>query len=85
MGAVTGQYWATQVEGFNVQVEAITAGLDGQARGDYGATGTDGKPPTTGQIDQARAAATAAARQQWDAGSCHLDRGRPDARLGDAA
>lgn len=64
-GAAAAQYWGTQVEGFNAQVDAITGGLSGQAGNDFGATGTDGKPPTAGQVDQARAAATAAARQQW--------------------
>ncbi len=63
--AAAAQYWGTQVEGFNAQVDAITAGLAGQAGKDYGATGTGGEPPTNAQIAEARAGVTAAARQQW--------------------
>ncbi len=71
------EYWAGRVEAFNTQVDAIVASLVGQAAGDFGATGTGGLPPTLLQIAEARAAATAAARQQWAvAYDTYIDTGR---------
>lgn len=75
--AATIQYWGTQVEGFNRQVDTITGGLAARAGNDYGATGTDGKPPTDAQIADAKAGATAVARQQWQqAYHTYIDTGR---------
>lgn len=74
--SAAGDYWAGQVEAFNRQVDAITAQLGAQAGNDYGATGTGGAPPTEAQVGDARAAATAAARQQWmQAYDTHIDTG----------
>lgn len=63
-GAVVTQYWATQVRDFNAEVDRITAGLNGQGP-DYGATGTNGQPPTPDQINTAKTSATGAAKQKW--------------------
>lgn len=74
--AVT-QYWGTQVEAFNTQVDAITANLASEAANDYGATGTGSEPPTDDQIADARAGVTHAARQQWhQAHATYIEDGR---------
>jgi hypothetical protein len=66
-GSVVSQYWAGKVKQFNDAVEKITSDLD-QAKGSdghYGATGTNGKPPTSAQVSAARAKALRVAKSQW--------------------
>ncbi|GAA1667844.1 hypothetical protein [Fodinicola feengrottensis] len=63
-GAVVTQYWAAQVRDFNAEVDRITAGLNGQGPS-YGATGTGGQPATATQVNDAKNAATGAAKQKW--------------------
>lgn len=66
-GSVVSQYWAGKVKHFNDAVEKIVAGMD-QAKGSdghYGATGTNGKPPTGAQVAAARASALRMAKSEW--------------------
>lgn len=75
--AIADRYWAAKVKAFNAEVDTITGGLASKAADGYGATGTDGKPPTDAQIADARGAATAAAKQQWmQSYDTHIDTGR---------
>lgn len=58
------QIWAEQVRSFNTEVDRITGGLDALGT-NWGATGTDGEPPTDTEVAEARSVAMSAARQQW--------------------
>jgi hypothetical protein len=62
--AVTIRYWAAQVRSFNQRVDEIVSALNSRAPS-YGATGSNGQPPDAGAIASAKAAAEAAAKQDW--------------------
>ncbi|MGA8115359.1 MAG: hypothetical protein WCA46_16975, partial [Actinocatenispora sp.] len=65
--AVVTRYWAAKIKSFNKRVDHIVAGLHAAAGSDghYGATGTEGKPPTAGQIHAAKVKAVGHAKAEW--------------------